>query len=237
VQVDLCLRLITATESENEIADLQRRVRHAEQQIPELARKEELAVAALKVAQGTLDTSKKRAFQGEVLCQDAEEDLIKLEAQIKEAQDDIVALEKQERVVREQIELMLQGGGLSCWPKPTMHPLCPLNDDVVTHIQVRPCGFCKQWYHCSDIVVTSCKHTFHPFCLAASLRNSNVCSTCGQILHPDWWTSFGFRAQDDDIQARSTALKLDEVHDAMIQSLRASAAAASPPCKVPKLHL
>jgi hypothetical protein len=34
-----------------------------------------------------------------------------------------------------------------------------------------------------------------------------------------------------------TALKLDEVHDAMIQSLRVSAAAATPPRKVSKLHL
>jgi hypothetical protein len=31
------------------------------------------------------------------------------------------------------------------------------------------------------------------------------------------------------MQARSTALKLDQVHEAMIQSLRASAAAAIPP--------
>jgi hypothetical protein len=80
VQVDLCLWSVMAIESQLEIADLQVRLRHVEQQTPELAKNEEVAVLALKVAQRTLDTSKKRAFQGEVLCQDAEEDLIKLEA-------------------------------------------------------------------------------------------------------------------------------------------------------------
>jgi hypothetical protein len=44
-----------------------------------LTSKEEVAVAALRMATGTLDTSKKRAVQGEVLCQETEEDLIKLE--------------------------------------------------------------------------------------------------------------------------------------------------------------
>jgi hypothetical protein len=85
-------------------------------------------------------------------------------------------------------------------------------------------------------VVTSYKHTFHSFCLAASLQKSNSYSTCGQILHPDWWISFGFRAQDEEMQALSTALKLDQVHEAMVQSLIASAAAAIPPSMVSKLH-
>jgi hypothetical protein len=131
---------------------------------------------------------------------------------------------------------MVNGGGLSSWPKPTMHPSSPLNDDVVSQIQIRPCGYCKQWYHCFDIVVTSCKHTFHPFCLATSLQKDNNYSICGQILHPEWWTSFRFRAQDEEMQARSIALKLDQVHEAMVQSLRASAAAAIPPSMVSKLH-
>jgi hypothetical protein len=46
-----------------------------------------------------LDMSKKRAFQGEVLFEDTEQDLIKLEAQIKEAEKEIVALERQQGAV------------------------------------------------------------------------------------------------------------------------------------------
>jgi hypothetical protein len=38
------------------------------------------------------------------------------------------------------------------------------------------------------------------------------------------------------MQARMTALKLDEVHEAMIQSLKGTAGAAIPPSKFPKLH-
>jgi hypothetical protein len=30
---------------------------------------------------------------------------------------------------------------------------------------MKVCGFCAQGFHCLDVVITSCKHTFHPFCL------------------------------------------------------------------------
>jgi hypothetical protein len=78
-----------------------------------LTTKQDAAVAALKVAMGTLDTSKKRAIQGEALCKDTKEDLLKLETQIQDAKKEIVALERQQGAVREQSEIMVNGGGLS----------------------------------------------------------------------------------------------------------------------------
>jgi hypothetical protein len=49
------------TKSQSEIVEWQVRLRGTEQQIPDLAKKEEAALAALRVAQGTLNMSKKKA--------------------------------------------------------------------------------------------------------------------------------------------------------------------------------
>jgi hypothetical protein len=188
-------------------------------------------LAVLKIVVGMAEASKKRAVQGDVLVQETEEDLARIQARILETGKDTVALERQESAVQLQLGLMAKGGGLSLWPKPTLHPLCPRDDDFLPQIQLRPCGYCKQWFHCFDVVVTSCKHTFHPFCLAESLRSSNNCVTCGQILHPDWWTSFGFRAQDDDMQGHARSLELEEVHKVMIQAIREPSVAQNRPSK------
>jgi hypothetical protein len=40
--------------------------------------------------------------------------------------------------------------------------------------------------------MTSCKHTYHPFCLGEMLRNENKCMVCGEVLHLKWWTTFKF---------------------------------------------
>jgi hypothetical protein len=110
--------------------------------------------------------------------------------------------------VHEQLKLKAKGGGLSCWPKLILHPPFLGDADGSIHIQLHPCGFYKLWYHCFDLVITSCKHTFHPYCLDESLKTSNHCFTCGHILNPNWWTTFGFRGQDDEMQARALELKL-----------------------------
>jgi outer membrane protein TolC len=135
---------VTTAASESEIGEWQIRLQRAERQLQDLTSNEEVAIVALKVATRTLDSSKKRAVQGEVLCQETEEDLVKLEVQIKDAGKEVAALERQQGVVREQIEVMVNDGGLSSRPKPTMHPPSPLNDDVVSQIQIRPYGYCKQ---------------------------------------------------------------------------------------------
>ncbi len=74
-------------------------------------------------------------------------------------------------------------------PKPIVHFEETLEDSGRTFIIVKPCGFCNQGFHCMHVVVTSCKHTFHPFCLGVMLKESNKCCVCNVTFHPDWWTS------------------------------------------------
>jgi hypothetical protein len=74
-----------------------------------------------------------------------------------------------------------------------------LNNKFETYILVKPYGFCNRGYHCHDIVVASCKHTFHPFCLGELLRVNNKCFVCAQVFHLDWWHSWGFQEEDVDM--------------------------------------
>jgi hypothetical protein len=49
--------------------------------------------------------------------------------------------------------------------KPIVHYKDIMEDGGRSFAIVKPCGYCNQGFHCMDVVVTSCKHTFHPFCL------------------------------------------------------------------------
>ncbi len=49
-----------------------------------------------------------------------------------------------------------------------------------TITSIFPCGDQFNYY---DILVTSCKHTCHPFCLGEMLRIGNKCLVCKELLH------------------------------------------------------
>ncbi len=59
----------------------------------------------------------------------------------------------------------------SCW--------CAIHDGHNV-IVIKAHGYCNQWYHCGDVALPTCKHTFHPLCLVAMLKDSNKCKICMQ---------------------------------------------------------
>jgi hypothetical protein len=69
-------------------------------------------------------------------------------------------VEKDQSVISKQLVEMRKGGGLYFWPKLILHPDRLINDGT-NMIIIEACGLCGQWYHCVDIFVTSCLHTFH----------------------------------------------------------------------------
>jgi len=78
---------------------------------------------------------------------------------------------------------MEKGGGTSLWPKPMLHPSFLVETDSTPFIVLKACGFCKAGYNYYDILVTSCKHTCHPFCLGEMLKIGNKCLVWGELLH------------------------------------------------------
>ncbi len=91
-----------------------------------------------------------------------------------------------------------------------------------TYILVKPCGFCNRRYHCRDIAIASCKHTFHPFCLREFHRASNKCCIYAQVFHPYWWCSWDFQDEDEDVK-KLVDMCVDELQAKMKETLVASA--------------
>lgn len=76
----------------------------------------------------------------------------------------------QKDAIHVQLKEMKRGGGLSFWPKPFLHSAMPIDSNVHTIILVSPCSFCKRSFNFYDIVVTSCKHVYHPLCLGEVIK-------------------------------------------------------------------
>jgi hypothetical protein len=68
---------------------------------------------------------------------------------------------------------MERGGGCSFGPKPMLHPSFVGDVNSYDVIHLKPYEFCKRGYAFYDVVVTSCKHTYHPFCLSEMLKSEN----------------------------------------------------------------
>jgi hypothetical protein len=68
---------------------------------------------------------------------------------------------------------MTKGMGMTFKPKPILQfEEFVDQENGRTVIFVKPCGFYNHTFHCMDVVVTPCKHTFHHFCLGVMLRES-----------------------------------------------------------------
>jgi hypothetical protein len=93
---------------------------------------------------------------------------------------------------------MWKGGGMSFWHKCILHPNKPLCD-APNMIIMKSCGVCGQSYHCFDIAMTSCLHTYHSYRLGQHLKTHNKCKVCNQRLHLDRWSSWGFKDLDEDL--------------------------------------
>jgi hypothetical protein len=75
------------------------------------------------------------------------------------------------------------------------------------YIDIKPYGFFFRVFHCNDVAITCCKHTYDPFYLGEFLRENNNCSICEQILHLDWMQSWGF--EEKDFAMKKLAIKME----------------------------
>jgi hypothetical protein len=122
----------------------------------------------------------KRAFQGEVLFKEVEEEFEIIGLKLQRVTHEVKELVKEEETIHSQIDAMKKGGCMSFWSSPIMHLARPTNDGTRNCFIMKTCGHCHGWFYCADIAISSCKHNFHLFCLSAMLQNSNKCFVCKQ---------------------------------------------------------
>jgi hypothetical protein len=70
--------------------------------------------------------------------------------------------------------------------------------------------------------MASCRHLYHPFCIAKVVETENACVICKKPFHPAWWSSFGFRSRESDVQDAavndSLARSMEELSDTLKDS-------------------
>jgi hypothetical protein len=92
-----------------------------------------------------------------------------------------------------------------------LYPSFLVEIDSTPFVVFKACRFCKAAYNYYDILLTSCKHTYHPFCLSEMLKIGNKRLVYGEMLHLEWWTSFGFHEKDEEMQSLVSKMHLDEL--------------------------
>jgi hypothetical protein len=81
--------------------------------------------------------------------------------------------------------------GCSLHPRPICHPIWAKSDIIV--INVSRCPVCTLGFEVEtlDIIVASCGHTFHPFCLVSNGKVLRKCPKCLCQMPEMWLKSFG----------------------------------------------
>jgi hypothetical protein len=83
--------------------------------------------------------------------------------------------------------------GILMRPHPIAYPLC--NEDYSFAIKVMTCAKCGSDFPFKDIILSPCRHAFHPWCAIMHFSESNYCpyEACKAMATPEWCKSFGIR--------------------------------------------
>ena len=97
-------------------------------------------------------------------------------------------------------------------------------------IWVTVCCLCSFPFPHSDIVISSCRHLYHPFCASVLFSNNKACVAmdCKSFSHPEWHRSFGWGEPSADLVQRALMLGLAEERKKILQD-RSDAAKAKCP--------
>ena len=171
----------------------------------------------LEFANFSFEDCQRKAKKARELYTDAGLDMWKFETDITVVKRELEEVRRYKDAVADQIQMMQQGRGVGCWPKPCLHPHLP--DEAGIVFELEACSFCNRWYTSFDVVMASCKHFYHPFCIAKVAETGNACVICKETFHPAWWRSFGFRSRQSDVQdagaLSSLARSMEELSDTL----------------------
>ena len=82
--------------------------------------------------------------------------------------------------------------------------------DESKFLRIIACSLCSFPFPQNDIVVSSCKHLYHPFCASVVFSRNSKCMVegCQDFSHPEWHRSFGWGERDAELSERELTLGL-----------------------------
>lgn len=199
------------------------------QRLEELGRDRDALSRKLEFAKFSLEDAERKAKRAQDLYENAGHSMLQSKESIRLGCKEIAQVQRLKDAISDHIVMMKRGGGISCWPKPAVHPHMPENEE--DSFQLDPCSFCNRWYNSFDLVMTSCKHFYHPFCITKLLDTQNSCVTCEEPFHPAWRKSFGFRELQSDVQACGDKTALAKSIEELSETLKDSFGAPLRACE------
>jgi hypothetical protein len=138
-----------------------------------------------------LEDKIKWSTMGEATYNEAWLKQIKLQHDVSIVDLELTNLEWEELTISTQLLHIQNGGGCPFSFNPSYIPIDPIWwwSWYDYHQQMWLMWAVPQWYHCGDIVVTFCGHTYHLPCIGEHLKINNRCKVRNQQLHLDWWSN------------------------------------------------
>jgi hypothetical protein len=119
--------------------------------------------------------------------------------------------------------------GVVVLPHPIPYPGAGYEDNGFA-VKITVCIKCHFGFRFSDIILSSCKHAYYPWCACVHFRNSNTCAydLCKSMAGPEWAKSFGFKEFDADMAAMEVSEGFDEAMKLVLHARREVALAKAP---------
>ena len=102
------------------------------------------------------------------------------------------------------------------WPRPIVYGeekgAENLDDSLV--LLISTCSLCQFPFPTNDIIVSSCRHLYHPFCASVVFGSGGICTTkgCKSESHPEWHRSFGWSEPSAGMVQKASMLGCMEEH-------------------------
>jgi hypothetical protein len=120
---------------------------------------------------------------------------------LEEQQRKEAFLAESQQILATQMDSLLRfKAGLLMFPHPLPYPV-GLSAAVDFEVVVSCCEKCLVGFGFNDIILTSCRHSYHPFCALMHFRDNNSCAkpSCRKLVSPEWKKSFGFSEFDQEM--------------------------------------
>lgn len=118
------------------------------------------------------------------------------------------------------------------WPRPMVYSEEKGSGslDGSGFLEISTCSLCQFPFPNNDIIVSSCRHLYHPYCASVVFVHGGTCISkrCQNLAHPEWHKSFGWGEPSSEMLQRAEMLGCAEEQRKILQLRMEEAKAICP---------
>jgi hypothetical protein len=110
------------------------------------------------------------------------------------------------------------------------HLMCYANDvcNKVLDSITKNCLVCGFNFPFKNIIICSCRHFYHAWCVIIWFKMNTQCNLCGGLVHPNWCKSFVFAKFDNKLKSKHVDLECELTRYMTLQQRRATTSSHLP---------